>query len=173
MYLIRLIVLLASSLILANASPAANNTASNAAPPSGTISSSLIATETPIVISEMAYCTNKTYIYCSHHDLEGDWNGDLSHAVGGLDHFCPLHMIDPYKYYRTMVGRTQIYVCNYGDSLFQCSSAEYWAANALLDDKCGAGKGGWMYRKTEDRTWSVGRDPTLNDHEFSSECGMW
>ncbi|KAK7722056.1 hypothetical protein SLS63_009337 [Diaporthe eres] len=172
MYLIRLVLCLASVLILVNAFPA-TDTVSDAAPPSGTISSSLSPTETPIVISEYGYCTNKTYVYCSHRDLTGDYKNDLPHAVDGMDHFCPMHMIDPYKYYRTMIGRTQIYVCNYGDSLMPCSSAEYWAANSLLDDKCGEGKGGWMYRKTEDRTWSVGRDPSLNDQEFLSECGMW
>lgn len=82
-------------------------------------------------------------------------------------------MIDPQRYYRTMWGRTQIYICNFDDSLLSCSSDEYWAANALLDDKCGQGMGGWMYRKTEDHIWSVGRDPNLNDNQFLSECGMW
>lgn len=172
MYLIRLILCLASALVLVNAFTA-TDTVSDATPPSGTVSSSLSPTETPIVISQYGYCTNKTYIYCSHRDLAGDYKNDLPHDVDGMDHFCSLHMIDPYKYYRTMSGLTQIYVCNYGDSLMPCSSAEYWAANALLDDKCGEGKGGWMYRKTEDRTWSIGRDPSLNEQDFLSECGMW
>lgn len=172
MYLISLILCIASALILANASPA-SNTASSDTPPSGTVSSSLSPSETPIVISEIAFCTNKTYIYCSHRDLTGDYKNDLPNAVDGMSHFCPLHQIDPYSYYRTMTGLTQVYVCNYGDSLLPCSSGEYWAANYLLDDKCGEGQGGWMYRKTEDHTWSIGRDPTLNDGTFLSECGMW
>lgn len=166
MYLTRLILYIASALMLAN------SVLSSAPPPSG-ISSSLLPSETPIVITEVANCINKTYIYCSHADLTGDWKNDLPHAVDGLNHFCSLHQIDAYQYYRTMVGRTQIYVCNYGDSLLPCTTNEYRAANYLLDDKCGEGKGGWMYRKTEDHVWSVGRDPSLNEREFRSECGMW
>ncbi|KAH8779786.1 hypothetical protein F5883DRAFT_638360 [Diaporthe sp. PMI_573] len=162
MYVIRLTLLIASALMLANPYALAS-------PPSSTISSSVSQSETAIVISEYANCINKTYIYCSHRDLTGDWNSDLPNAVRGVEHFCPSRMIDPYKYYRTMWGRTQVYICNYADSLLSCSSDEYWAANALLDDKCGQGMGGWMYRKTEDHVWSIGRDPTLDNNEFSSD----
>lgn len=121
----------------------------------------------------MSNCINKTYIYCSHRDLTGDWQTDLQQAASGIDHYCPTRMIDPYSYYRTMWGRTQVYVCNYGDSLLECSAGEFWAASALLDDKCGTGAGGWMYRKTEDHVCSVGRDPTLSDGRFQPECGKW
>ena len=137
------------------------------------ISSPLSPTESAIVISELATCVNKTYVYCSHHDLTDNWKTDLPDAIRGVKHYCLLHQIDPYQYYRTMSGRTQIYICNYGDSLLPCTSAEYWAATALLDDKCGEGKGAWMYRQTEDHTWSIGRDPSLSDHDFRPECGMW
>ncbi|KAG8160746.1 hypothetical protein KVR01_009010 [Diaporthe batatas] len=167
MYLISLILLITSALMLTNAS----------APPAprrpDTVSTPASPSETPIVITETAMCTNKTYIYCSHHDLTGDWQADLVRAASGLDHFCPAHMIDPHKYYRTMWGTTQVYICNYDDSLLGCSHGEFRAASALLDDKCGEGAGGWMYRKTEDHAWSVGRDPTLRDGVFRSECGMW
>ncbi|KKY29673.1 hypothetical protein UCDDA912_g10417 [Diaporthe ampelina] len=137
------------------------------------ISSPLSPTESAIVISELATCVNKTYVYCSHRDLTDNWKTDLPDAIRGVKHYCLLHQIDPYQYYRTMSGRTQIYICNYGDSLLPCTSAEYWAATALLDDKCGEGKGAWMYRQTEDHTWSIGRDPSLSDHDFRPECGMW
>ncbi|POS70109.1 hypothetical protein DHEL01_v211498 [Diaporthe helianthi] len=166
MYLIKLILLIASALTVTNAF-------AKDVPPTDTFSSSVSPSETPIVISEFANCINKTYIYCSHHELTGDWEDDLAQAANGIDHFCPSRMIDPYKYYRTMWGQTQLYICNFDDSLLSCSSGEFWAANALLDDKCGEGTGGWMYRKTEDHVWSIGRDPTLNDNDFLSECGMW
>lgn len=172
MYLIPLILFIASAIVLADNSSAPGNI-SIASPPSGTISSSMGPSETPFVITQVANCINKTYIYCSHHELTGNYNYDLLKAAEGLDYFCPHHEIDPYRYYRTMWGRTQIYVCNYGDSLLPCQSTEFWAANYLLDDKCGHGMGGWMYRETEDHTWAVGRDPNRNEHEFAPECGMW
>lgn len=164
MYVMRLLLCIASALILMTAS-----VLSEASP----TSSSWVPSETPIIISQVANCINKTYIYCSRRELTGNYKTDLSDAVDGMAHFCLLHQIDPKQYYRTKAGRTQIYMCNYGDSLLECNTGEYWAANYLLDDKCGEGNGGWMYRKTEDHEWSVGRDPTINENDFRSECGMW
>jgi hypothetical protein len=168
MYLVRLILLFASAL-----TPVTSSSLTLASPPSVTISAPVPPSETPIVISEFANCINKTYVYCSHKQLTGDWENDLANAARGIGYYCPIHMIDPHQYYRTMWGRTQIYICNYDDSLLSCSTEEYWAANALLDDKCGQGGGGWMYRETEDHAWSIGRDPTLNNGDYISECGMW
>ncbi|KAL1863029.1 hypothetical protein Daus18300_008185 [Diaporthe australafricana] len=144
----------------------------SASPPSAT-SSSLSPSETPFVVSESATCLNRTYIYCSHHDLTGDYKNDITAAVVGLDHFCSIHMVSPNQYYRTIWGTSQIYHCNYAGMYKPCSSAEYWAADAMFDEHCGQGKGGWMYRETDDSRWSVGRDPTQDDGNFRSECGKW
>ncbi|KAI3390549.1 hypothetical protein diail_9210 [Diaporthe ilicicola] len=158
---LRFIICILAAILLARASP-----------PSAT-SSSLSADQTPFVISETSTCINRTYVFCSHHDLTGNWEHDLPTAVNGLDHFCAIHAIKPNYYYRTIWGTTQIYHCNYVGMFQPCSTAEFWAANALLDEYCGQGKGAWMYRETDDHRWAIGRDPTMDNGDLRSECGKW
>ncbi|KAJ0123880.1 hypothetical protein J7T55_012351 [Diaporthe amygdali] len=162
MSLLRLLACVVSAILLANASPT----------PSAT-SSSLGADQTPFIISQTSTCTNRTYVYCSGHDLPDDWKTSLPAAVGGLDAFCPIHQVESNMYYRTRWKNIQIYWCNYVSNYAPCSSAEYWAADALFDQKCGMGKGAWMQRETDDRRWAIGRDPTEDDGDFRPECGKW
>lgn len=117
---------------------------------------------------------NETYILCSNEFLTGNYAADLADAVRGLDHFCPRHDVQPDNFYRSAWELTQIYYCDYhGTTPQPCSATEYWAADALINSRCGEDRGGWIVRNTPAHSWTIGRDPTLTDGEFRSECGMW
>lgn len=66
-------------------------------------------------------------------------------------------------------GKVQVYYCNHGFSAISCSVNEYWRADDLITDSCGADGGGWVTLSSSSRT--IGRDPANSDGSFRSECG--
>lgn len=66
-------------------------------------------------------------------------------------------------------GTVQVYYCNHGFSAISCDVNEYWRADDLITDSCGADGGGWVTLSSTSRT--IGRDPTNSDGSFRSECG--
>lgn len=66
-------------------------------------------------------------------------------------------------------GTVQVYYCNHGFAATSCDVNEYWRADALIDDTCGADGGGWV--SISDWSLTIGRDPTNSGGSFRSECG--
>lgn len=66
-------------------------------------------------------------------------------------------------------GKVQVYYCNHGFAATDCDVNEYWRADALIADKCGAQGGGWV--SISDWSLTIGRDPTNSGGSFRSECG--
>lgn len=66
-------------------------------------------------------------------------------------------------------GTVQVYFCNHAFAATSCNLNEYWRADALITDQCGADGGGWV--TISDWSLTIGRDPTNSDGSFRSECG--
>lgn len=119
-------------------------------------------------------------VHCSGRSLsdEGDSNywSDLSAAVttsskNGLYGACNVNGddVDGDGALAFKSGTVQVYFCNHGFSATSCDVNEYWRADALITDACGADGGGWV--SISDWSLTIGRDPTNSDGSFRSECG--
>lgn len=119
-------------------------------------------------------------VHCSGRSLDDsgdtDYSSDLDTAVtssstDGLYGACNVYgdSVDGEGSLAWKSGTVQVYYCNHGFSVTSCDVNEYWRADALIDDKCGADGGGWV--TISDWSLTIGRDPTNTDGSFRSECG--
>lgn len=109
------------------------------------------------------------------YDETSNWSADLIAAVtgtteDGLYGSCDSGTeVDGSGNLAWKSGRVQVYYCNHGFGPNPCSVNEYWRADDLINNKCGADRGGWV--KIPDWGKTIGRDPTNSDGSFRSECG--
>ncbi|PSR93865.1 hypothetical protein BD289DRAFT_451676 [Coniella lustricola] len=119
-------------------------------------------------------------VHCSGRSLsdsgDSDYTADLDTAVtstseDGLYGACDVNggTVDGDGALAWSSGTVQVYYCNHAFSATSCDINEYWRADALITDKCGADGGGWVTVSALDIT--IGRDPTNSDGSFRSECG--
>lgn len=119
-------------------------------------------------------------VHCSGRSLDDsgdtDYSSSLDTAVttsttDGLYGACDVYgsSVDGYGSLAWKSGTVQVYYCNHGFSATSCDVNEYWRADALIDDACGADGGGWV--TISDWSLTIGRDPTNESGSFRSECG--
>ncbi|KAF3768665.1 hypothetical protein M406DRAFT_71647 [Cryphonectria parasitica EP155] len=119
-------------------------------------------------------------VHCSGRKLsdEGDtaYTADLDTAVtststSGLYGSCDISgdTVDGDGALAWSSGTVQVYYCNHGFAATSCDVNEYWRADALITDSCGADGGGWV--TISEMSITIGRDPTNSDGSFRSECG--